>query len=98
VLGAGDAALFSSLESSLVQALPQDPSEWRRSYGRAVKSVHVEASFISFGKDVLPKQGDWHLIQQPIFHIFWTECMVCMVLFIVLLVKLITFVFHYLFY
>lgn len=71
---AGDAALFSSLESSLVQALPQDPTEWRRSYGRVVKSVYVEASFISFGKDVLPKQGDWHLIEQPIFHIFWTEC------------------------
>ncbi|XP_069695323.1 trafficking protein particle complex subunit 10 isoform X2 [Periplaneta americana] len=71
---AGDAALFSSLESSLVQALPQDPTEWRRSYGRVVKSVCVEASFISFSKDVLPKQGDWHLIQQPIFHIFWTEC------------------------
>ncbi|XP_021932391.1 trafficking protein particle complex subunit 10 isoform X2 [Zootermopsis nevadensis] len=71
---AGDVALFSSLEASLVQALPQDSSEWRRSYGRAVKSVYVEASFISFSKDILPKQGDWHLIQQPIFHIFWTEC------------------------
>lgn len=78
MLGAGDTALFSSLESSLVQALPKDPTEWRRSYGRAIKSVHVEGSFISFSKDVLPKQGDWHLIQQPIFHIFWTECVVCM--------------------
>ncbi|KAJ9595260.1 hypothetical protein L9F63_013448, partial [Diploptera punctata] len=71
---AGDAALFSSLESSIVQALPQESAEWRRSYGRPVKSVYVEASFVSFDKDTLPKQGDWQLIQQPILHIFWTEC------------------------
>ena len=52
-----------------MQALPQDPTEWRRSYGRAVKSVYVEASFIPFSKDILPKQGDWHLIHPPKFHI-----------------------------
>ena len=77
VVGAGDTALFSSLESSLGQPLPQDPTEWRRSCGRAVKSVYVEASFVPFSKDILPKQGDWHLIHPPKFHIFWTECLVC---------------------
>ncbi|XP_067013704.2 trafficking protein particle complex subunit 10 [Anabrus simplex] len=71
---AGDAALFSSIASALVQALPQEPTEWRRSYGRAVKTVYVGASFVPFKKEILPKEGEWQLIQQPIFHIYWTEC------------------------
>ena len=80
---AGDAELFTSLESSLENALPQDCAEWRRSYGRPIKSVYVEASFVPFSKDILPKQGDWQLIQQPILHIFWTECVVCVYLFLI---------------
>ncbi|GLH14883.1 Uncharacterized protein GBIM_19313 [Gryllus bimaculatus] len=71
---AGDGALFSSLQSLLVQSLPQEPAEWRRSYGRPVKSVYVGASFVPFSKETLPKEGQWQLIQQPIFHIYWTEC------------------------
>lgn len=70
----GDGNLFSSLQSLLLQSLPQEPAEWRRSYGRPVKSVYVGASFIPFKKEILPKEGQWQLIQQPIFHIYWTEC------------------------
>nr|CAD7200015.1 unnamed protein product [Timema douglasi] len=72
---AGDTELFHSLESSLVEALPKEASEWRRSYGRAVKSVFVSASFIPFSKEILPKGGNWQLTHQPVFHIYWTECM-----------------------
>nr|CAD7398628.1 unnamed protein product [Timema cristinae] len=72
---AGDTVLFHSLESSLVEALPKEASEWRRSYGRAVKSVFVSASFIPFSKEILPKGGNWQLTHQPVFHIYWTECM-----------------------
>lgn len=71
---AGDKELFQSLEQTLSSALPQEPTEWRRSYGRAIKSVHVAASFVPFGKDILPKEGDYHLIQQPVFHTYWTQC------------------------
>ncbi|XP_046685161.1 LOW QUALITY PROTEIN: trafficking protein particle complex subunit 10-like [Homalodisca vitripennis] len=70
----GDKELFQSLEPLLSSSLPQEPTEWRRSYGRIIKSVHVPASFVSFGKDILPKDGDYRLIHQPIFHTYWTQC------------------------
>nr|CAD7438798.1 unnamed protein product [Timema bartmani] len=75
LLDAGDTELFHSLESSLVEALPKEACEWRRSYGRAVKSVFVSASFVPFSKEILPKGGNWQLTHQPVFHIYWTECM-----------------------
>lgn len=72
---AGDVGLFTSLAPSIVQALPQDSTEWRRTYGRVTKSVKVEASFVPFSSEILPRSGDWQLIKQPIFHIYWTECL-----------------------
>lgn len=66
--------MFESLESLLTSSLPQEPTEWRRSYGRIIKSVHVPATFVPFSKEILPKEGDYHLIHQPIFHTYWTQC------------------------
>lgn len=74
---AGDKALFVTLEQSLIQGMPADSTEWKRSYSRPVKSVFTEATFVPFERNQLPKEGDWHLIRQPIFHIYWTECVVC---------------------
>ncbi|XP_017879801.1 trafficking protein particle complex subunit 10 isoform X2 [Ceratina calcarata] len=71
---AGDDKLFSTLENSLLQAIPADMAEWRRSFSRPIKQVKLGASFVPFSKDVLPSENDWHLIKQPIFHIYWTEC------------------------
>lgn len=73
-LVSGDKELFESLESLLTSSLPQEPTEWRRSYGRIIKSVHVPATFVPFSKEILPKEGDYHLIHQPIFHTYWTQC------------------------
>ncbi|XP_046985474.1 trafficking protein particle complex subunit 10 [Schistocerca americana] len=70
----GDKALVSSLETLLEKGIPQESTEWKRSYGRAVKSVFIEAKFIPFSKEILPKDSDWHLTKQPIFHTFWTDC------------------------
>ncbi|XP_054271357.1 trafficking protein particle complex subunit 10-like [Macrosteles quadrilineatus] len=70
----GDKDLFKNLEPLLTSALPQEPTEWRRSYGRIIKSVHVPATFVPFSKDILPKEGDYRLIHQPIFHTYWTQC------------------------
>lgn len=50
--------------------------EWRRSFSRPIKQVKLGATFLPFSKDVLPTEKDWHLIKQPIFHIYWTECSV----------------------
>uniref|UniRef100_A0A0A9YAS6 Trafficking protein particle complex subunit 10 n=1 Tax=Lygus hesperus TaxID=30085 RepID=A0A0A9YAS6_LYGHE len=73
---AGDKDLFLSLESTLSSSLPNEPTEWRRAYGRAIKMVNVSATFVPFTKDVLPKEGDHHLIDQPMFHMYWSQCSV----------------------
>ncbi|XP_024942928.1 trafficking protein particle complex subunit 10 isoform X2 [Cephus cinctus] len=71
---AGDEELFATLENSLVQSLPTESFEWRRSFGRPVEDVYVNARFVPFSKDILPTQKDWHLIKQPILHIYWSDC------------------------
>ncbi|KAF5299108.1 hypothetical protein FQR65_LT09466 [Abscondita terminalis] len=71
---AGELEVFSALEDSLTQALPQDSCEWRRSLGRPVRNVHIGATFVPFSPSGLPKESQWDLIRQPLFHIYWTEC------------------------
>ncbi|BES93279.1 Foie gras liver health family 1 [Nesidiocoris tenuis] len=71
---AGDKELFLSLEPTLSSSLPNEPAEWRRAYGRAIKMVNVSATFVPFAKDVLPKEGDFRLIDQPVLHTYWTQC------------------------
>ncbi|XP_077981439.1 trafficking protein particle complex subunit 10-like [Glandiceps talaboti] len=70
----GDQEVFSAVRGELTERLPRDSVEWRRSYGRPPKTVHVEATFITFSQDVLPKEKDRTLLRQPFFHIYWTEC------------------------
>ncbi|KYM88375.1 Trafficking protein particle complex subunit 10 [Atta colombica] len=71
---AGDENLFSTLEKNLLQAIPTDTVEWRRSFSRPIKQVKLGTTFVPFSRDILPTDKDWHLIKQPIFHIYWTEC------------------------
>lgn len=73
-LDAGDVSLFQDLETALVQAIPKESTEWRRPYGRIIKTVYVEAAFVSFSLDIVPKPDDLRLLQQPILHTYWTEC------------------------
>ena len=75
--GAGDKELFAILEDNLVKAISADSVEWRRSYSQLpIKKVKLSPTFITFSKDVLPTEKNWHLVKQPIFHIYWTECSV----------------------
>uniref|UniRef100_UPI00358F56F4 trafficking protein particle complex subunit 10 isoform X2 n=1 Tax=Myxine glutinosa TaxID=7769 RepID=UPI00358F56F4 len=71
---AGDSSLFSSLQPTLVQQLPKESVEWRRSYGRPPKMINLEANFISFKEELLPKEGSKALLTFPFLHIFWTDC------------------------
>ncbi|XP_043257656.1 trafficking protein particle complex subunit 10 isoform X1 [Colletes gigas] len=71
---AGDEKLFSTMENGLLQAIPADTAEWRRSFSRPMKQVKLGATFVPFSKDILPTEEDRHLIKQPIFHIYWSEC------------------------
>uniref|UniRef100_A0A674BVV1 Trafficking protein particle complex subunit 10 n=1 Tax=Salmo trutta TaxID=8032 RepID=A0A674BVV1_SALTR len=67
-------ALFTSLYTPLAQQLPREPMEWRRSYGRAPKMIHLEANFVQFKEELLPKEGNKALLTFPFLHIYWTDC------------------------
>lgn len=71
---AGDNALFTGLQSNLVTALPQESVEWRRSYGRPSRCVHVEVDFVPFSDECLVKDATRTILGQPIFHTYWTDC------------------------
>uniref|UniRef100_A0A8C1LNQ3 Trafficking protein particle complex 10 n=1 Tax=Cyprinus carpio TaxID=7962 RepID=A0A8C1LNQ3_CYPCA len=72
--GAGDQNLFTALYGSLTQQLPREPMEWRRSYGRAPKMIYLEANFVQFKEELLPKEGNKALLTFPFLHIYWTDC------------------------
>ncbi|XP_042147105.1 trafficking protein particle complex subunit 10-like, partial [Ixodes scapularis] len=72
---AGDEKLFKSLEPFLLEGLPLEPVEWKRSYGRGPKAVSVEARFEAFDPGRLPREGDEaRLLGQPFLHVYWTDC------------------------
>ncbi|XP_045483784.1 trafficking protein particle complex subunit 10 [Harmonia axyridis] len=71
---AGELEVFSPIEDNLLQSLPKDSAEWKRTLGRPVRSVHIGANFVPFSSVGLPKGSQWDLIRQPLFHIYWTEC------------------------
>ncbi|XP_053659885.1 trafficking protein particle complex subunit 10 [Anopheles marshallii] len=72
----GDVRVFKTLEPHIVAALPSDTAEWKRSYGRPVKNVRVEATFKPFDQNVLEKykDGKWNIVDHPVLHIYVTEC------------------------
>ncbi|XP_060741347.1 trafficking protein particle complex subunit 10 [Tachysurus vachellii] len=71
---AGDQNLLTALYSLLAQQLSREPMEWRRSYGRAPKMIHLEANFVQFKDELLPKEGNKALLTFPFLHIYWTDC------------------------
>lgn len=71
---AGDQNLFTSVYPTLSQQLPREPMEWRRSYGRAPKMIHLESNFVQFKEELLPKEGNKALLTFPFLHVYWTEC------------------------
>ncbi|XP_030874651.1 trafficking protein particle complex subunit 10 [Leptonychotes weddellii] len=73
-VSAGDQNLFTSIYPTLSQQLPREPMEWRRSYGRAPKMIHLESNFVQFKEELLPKEGNKALLTFPFLHIYWTEC------------------------
>lgn len=76
VADTGAGPLFRSLEAHIVASIPLDTSEWKRSYGRPVKDVQLEASFCPMNTAVLDKYkaGDWSITEHPVLHMYVTEC------------------------
>ncbi|XP_033120524.1 trafficking protein particle complex subunit 10-like [Anneissia japonica] len=70
----GEQELFKSIHPELIQSLPRDPVEWRRSYGRAPKTISVDVQFVPFSIDILQYEGSRQLLHQSFFHLYWTEC------------------------
>ncbi|BFZ24932.1 hypothetical protein BsWGS_27970 [Bradybaena similaris] len=70
----GNQNLFAALHNQVAQGLPKEPCEWRRSYGRAPRSIHLEASFVPYDPDILPGDEEKTLVSRPYFHIYWTDC------------------------
>lgn len=70
----GDLKLFSELQPAIVQGLPQECIEWRRSYGRIPKPVVVEVSFAQFTENCLSFEKTKSLLGQPFLHTYWIEC------------------------
>lgn len=64
------------MESHIATSIPLDTYEWKRSYGRPIKDVRVEASFQPFDAKILDKykQGDWNILDHPVLHLYVTEC------------------------
>ncbi|XP_071041764.1 trafficking protein particle complex subunit 10 isoform X2 [Parasteatoda tepidariorum] len=71
---AGDERLFVSLKKSLVENLPKESVEWKRSHMRNPKLVYVTGNFIPFSEERLPLEGTKNLLGQAFFHIYWTSC------------------------
>lgn len=62
-----------------MQAIPSDTCEWKRSYGRPIKNVKVEAKFQQLDKNMIEKfskyqNEEWDLIYHPVLNIFVSEC------------------------
>lgn len=72
----GAGPLFRSLEAQILNAIPLDTCEWRRTFHRPTKQVRLEAQAQPFNVNVLEKykKGEWSILEHPILHIFVTEC------------------------
>ena len=44
-----------------------------RAYGRP-RALKIEANFVPFNPDILPKEDDWSLPGRPLFHTYWLDC------------------------
>lgn len=70
----GNQSVFALLQKPLLEALPKEPAEWIRSYGRKPRNVHLDASFVPYDDDILPDDSVKTLVSRLYFHILWTDC------------------------
>lgn len=75
-LDSGAGPLFRSLEAHIIASIPLDTCEWKRSYGRPVKDVQLDATFHPLNTKLLDKyrSGSWSIVEHPILHLYVTEC------------------------
>ncbi|KAJ8026427.1 Trafficking protein particle complex subunit 10 [Holothuria leucospilota] len=73
----GEQEQFTAIEVELLQSLPREKVEWRRSFGRA-KMIQVDVNFVPFGTHLLPHDDNIDhsrmLLQLPMLHVYFTDC------------------------
>ena len=74
-LVSGDRPLLAKLTPGVASGLPNEAVEWKRSFGRAAKTVVLSADVRDFDAEVAASPG-WSLAGQPVLHTFWIECSV----------------------
>ena len=65
----------SGLALRLEAGLANEAVEWKRSFGRTAKSVHVKAKLVQSAQHFRALQDQTtKLIGHPVLHTFWTDC------------------------
>ncbi|KAL5273329.1 TRAPPC10 family protein [Megaselia abdita] len=72
----GNYQIFQTFETNLIQGISAEQCELKRSYGKVVKNITLQASFHPLEKDFLERFAklQWSITKDPILHIFVTEC------------------------
>ncbi|CAG0892147.1 unnamed protein product [Cyprideis torosa] len=70
---AGEASMYNAFRPQLMECLPQEPIEWRRSYGRTPKSVHLDADLITLD-EFFRQLREARPRLTAALHTFWTDC------------------------
>lgn len=74
----GEQEQFTAIQVELLQSLPREKIEWRRSFSRPKKMIHVDVNFVPFNADLLPHDDDVEhakmLLQLPMLHVYFTDC------------------------
>ncbi|PIK36033.1 hypothetical protein BSL78_27141 [Apostichopus japonicus] len=73
----GEPEQFNAIQVELLQSLPREKVEWKRSSDR-VKMIQVDVNFVPFNADLLPHYDDLEhakmLLQLPMLHVYFTDC------------------------
>lgn len=63
-----------------MSGLPLSTCEWKRTLGKSLKNVRLDASPVQFDLAAVERyrKGIWNITDFPVLHLFVTDCNVCM--------------------
>lgn len=78
MVDSGDHQLFNNLEAAILQGIPQETVEWKRSYGRPPRAVTLSASFQPFKSGIEGSKEQIKPLKKlsgsQVLHTYWVEC------------------------
>jgi len=75
----GDENLFLTLSTRLSETLSNQTVKWQRTYSRESHVFNLNVKIFPLNPALLECTD---LVTRPYFHIFWTDCNVCIVEFV----------------